>query len=80
MPVPMSKEPKRLSIPVTDEEHLALFNLAKRSRTSVSSLGHLAISQLLLTSRQGALPLLPPSTLENAQEVTCLGNPIVRDN
>ena len=74
--VSMSTDPKRISIPVSDGEHRELFDLARRSRTSVSSLGHLALAHLLLQARNGALPMLPPSTLDNATEVTCLGREV----
>lgn len=76
MPVPLSTEPRKLTFTLSDDDHRALFDLARRSRTSVSSLGRLAISQLLLMDRNGAMPLVKPSTIDNAQTVTCLGREV----
>ncbi len=68
MPVPMITGPRRVSIPLSDEEHIELFEAARRTRTSVSSLGHLAISQLLIQIRAGAIPMLPPTPIEELSE------------
>lgn len=73
----VSTDPKTISIEVTAEEHQELFALARKSKSSVSALGHLAITQLLMMGRQGALPMLPPSTVENATEVTVLGKELL---
>lgn len=56
----MSKDAPRISVGVTREEFAEIQELARRSSTSVSALGHLAFQHLLIQSRAGALPMLPP--------------------
>lgn len=71
---PMSKEPPRISVGVSREEFTEIQELARRCNTSISALGQLALKHLLIQSRAGALPMLPPSRVENAIEVTVMGN------
>ena len=72
----LSKDPPRISIGVTRGEFEEIQSLAMRCNTSISALGQLAFKHLLIQSRGGALPMLPPSTLENAITVTCLGREV----
>ncbi len=63
---------------VPRETHRQLQELAWRSKSSLSRLGLLALEQLLIQAQQGALPLLPPTSLENAVEVGYMGIPTGR--
>ncbi len=72
----MSKESPRISVGVTQDEYLEIQELARRSSTSASALGQLAFRHLLIQARAGALPMLPPSRLETAIAVDCLGKPL----
>ena len=71
-----SKDLPRLSVPFSRAEFGEILTLAKRHQTSPASLCNLAVRNLLIQARAGALPLVPPSTLDNATTVTCLGNPV----
>ncbi len=66
----------RVSVGITAVENAELIALARRCNTSVSALGQVAIRQLLIQARSGALPMVTPSRMETAETVTCLGNPI----
>ncbi len=65
---------------VPHEMHRQLQELAFRSKSSVSRLGLLALEQLLISAKNGSLPLLPPSTLENAIEVGYMGVPFAPED
>jgi hypothetical protein len=71
-----SKRAPRISVGVTRAELEEIQNLARRHKTSPSALGQLALRHLVIQARSGALPMVPPSTLEAATEVTVLGNPV----
>ncbi len=56
-----------IHINCTDEQLAEFTELARASRTSVSTLGQQAIIQLMVASRAGAIPMVGPSTMKNAE-------------
>ncbi len=62
---PFSQDPPRLRVPITPEEMAEVVNYARQFQTSPASLGHLAVRNLLTQLRQGARPMVMPSTLKN---------------
>lgn len=73
----LSKKAPRISVGVSRAEYEETQDLARRCNTSISALGQLALRQLLITARNGAVPMLPPITLENSVEYDRLGRPLV---
>jgi len=60
----------RISVGVTPAEMTAIRDLAARCNMSVSALGQLALKQLLIQAQSGAIPMLPPSTIDRAPDLT----------
>ena len=81
-PVPGASQPLEMTRVIINgvprETHRRLQALAARSKSSLSRLGLLALEQLLIRAEQGALPLLPAASLEDAIEVGYLGLPTGR--
>ncbi len=79
VPEPIDPEPRETTRIIINgvprELHAELQALAFRSKSSLSRLGLLAVEQLLIRARQGALPLLPPADFESAIEVGAMGIP-----
>jgi hypothetical protein len=70
----VAKGPQRIAVAVTPEEFTEFQELAQRCSSSISALGQLAIRNMLVQARAGALPMLPPSRVETAIPMTCFGD------
>ncbi len=56
----MADDTTRVSVAVTRSEMDEIQRLSRRCNTSISALGQVAIRQLLVQARSGAIPMIPP--------------------
>jgi hypothetical protein len=63
------KDSARVSVGLTRPELDEFNELARRCNTSLSALGQLAIKHMLVQARAGALPMLKPARLEDAEHI-----------